>query len=390
MPNLISPTSYLNSYSLLDIDLGMVEHRGHSALLQGQVLCGSALEKHNDEAEIRDLHTQWSIKLDLCPTSVVEKLAFWQLWTDCARNLSPAIASIIADYCLFYAIFDDIAESFFGNSVQSVIHAENALNAILQILKTGNIQSLAGINYEKIENLCQAILDLRQRILSYAQNDDLTLLLQGFDAYRRGVLQQIYLSRANYSISRETQIYNRQLNVAFDPTVILMCMLTGVNLGQSLDRHPLLERSHILICRLGGVINDIISFPKETSASDQECQFQNLIAANYEELVDCPSPEHNPLKSSILKTFAFHNLEMREFLRFSQYIAQDIPSLSGYFPLCVAMHRSWMSWCLNSPRYRSVLPEDRPLIQEKVQPMNRRKLNYINPWLADPYSKLAA
>lgn len=376
-------TSYLNSYSLVDMDLGMVEHQKHSALLRGKVICGSPLPPHPEEQKIRTLNSAWAQKLDLFPASVIEKLALWKLWTNCARELSPKVASIISDYCLFYTVLDDSAESFFGDSEQAEIHAEKGLQAILQTLATGKIPSLVDIRYNKIENLCAAILNLRKRILAATDNADLTLLMKGFDGYRRGVLQQIHLSRSRYPISRETQIYNRQLNVAIDPTVVLLCMLNGVNLGQNLELHPLLERAHIAISRLGGVINDIISFPKEARASDDDCRFQNIVAADYGELVEDSFRGENPLELAIARSFAFHNLEMREFFRLSQLIGENTPLLSAYFPLCLAMHRSWMSWCLASPRYRFAMQEDRPVIKEIVQPMNYAQLVDARQWAAE-------
>jgi hypothetical protein len=177
------------------------------------------------------------------------------------------------------------------------------------------------------------------------------------------VLQQAFLSANRVRVSRETQVYNRYLNVAFDPTVSLLCMLNGIDVADDMTAHPMMERLHVAICRIGGIINDLISFPKEAAATGSDAQYQNLVAATYRELAD-GKPVSNPLTAAIQGAIDFHNREYLDVLEIGSVVVAGRPSLLRYVELGLDMHRSWMDWCLGAERYRTpdptALRADRP------------------------------
>jgi hypothetical protein len=174
------------------------------------------------------------------------------------------------------------------------------------------------------------------------------VLGEGFGRYRRGVVQQAYLAQRGQRVSRETQLYNRLLNVAYEPTITLLCIVNDFCYPDLVEGHPMLERLHTAFCRIGAIINDIISFPKEAG---EHAACQNLIAAYHDELSSTPS--RNPLQTAIARTVEFHNREFEDCLSLGEMVLRDLPSLGSFVQLGVDMHRSWMNWCLSSSRYNA-------------------------------------
>jgi hypothetical protein len=363
MESITAPRSMPRCHEV-ELDLGRVHFDGFAARLNGTILCAETPPRHTNEPRIRELHHRWARHTGLASEAVVELLSFWRLWTDCAVNLSPEAAVVISDYCLMYTVLDDAAERFFSPEGQDVAIAESAMEDFMAILRGRSVCRTDARSYPMYEPLCAALADLRKRISEHASPTMYPALVDGVDRYRRGVLQQIYLSRRNIPISRETQLYNRRLNVAFDPTVVLVCMLNGVDFERNLGDHPLLERVHMAICRLGAVINDIISFPKEAAEGEERGRYHNLVAAEFAD-GEHREGSSNPLQSAIVRTFEFHNEEMRDLLLLGRYIREDTVRMSAHQAIGLSMHRSWMNWCLEAPRYRQAFGSTSPIVHER-------------------------
>lgn len=328
----------------LDLDLGDVYFNGMAATLKGTILCGQTLTPHGQEAELRSLHLEWVRRTQLCSSGIAAKLQFWKLWSDCAPQISAERASIIADYCLMYTVLDDGAEAFFRNG--SLLTLDQALRNFQAVL-TGRAPSPGAFtDFPRYGVLCDVLADLHRRLASSETDAVLQVLGEGFGRYRRGVVQQAYLAQRGQRVSRETQLYNRLLNVAYEPTITLLCIVNGFRYPDLADSHPMLERLHTAFCRIGAIINDIISFPKEAG---EHAACQNLIAAYHDELVN--TPLHNPLQTAIARTVEFHNREFEDCLSLGEMVMHDAPSLAPFVQLGVDMHQSWMNWCLNSSRY---------------------------------------
>jgi len=142
--------------------------------------------------------------------------------------------------------------------------------------------------------------------------------------------------------------------VAFDPTLSLVCLLNGIGVAKAMAAHPMMERLNLAICRIGGMINDIISFPKETHEDCHLGQYHNFIAANFYENKD-DALVSKPLQRAIDDAFAFHNHEFQDVVAIGDAVAAEDPELRRYVDIGLAMHRSWMSWCLSSDRYASAV-----------------------------------
>lgn len=315
------------------------------------MLCGATPPRHPDRQLIRTHHLRWARKTGLCPVAVAQKLRLWDLWTDCAVDLDPAIASIIPDYCLMYTVMDDAAETFFESAPIEVPSA--ALSDFVAVLDGRPAAGGIATRFPRYRPIVRALADLRARILPLGRPELYAEFVAGVDRYRRGVIQQVHMSRHGLVVSRETQIYNRFLNVAFDPTVVLLCLLKGVDLGIGGNENPMTERLHMAICRVGGVINDIISFPKEAESPNLG-QYHNLVAAHFNEMRRIPEID-NPLRVSIARTFDFHNNELRDFVEIGSHCVALRPEMGAYVQLGLDMHRSWMNWCLSSDRYREAI-----------------------------------
>lgn len=328
----------------LDLDLGDVSFNGIAARLSGTIVCGAELTSHGHESELRTLHLEWVRRSQLCSPGIAAKLQFWKLWSDCAPQVSAERASIIADYCLMYTVLDDGAEAFFRDG--SLRTLDQALRNFQAVLVGRAPMSGAFTDFPRYGVLCDVLADLHRRLASPETDAVLQVLGEGFGRYRRGVVQQAYLAQRGQRVSRETQLYNRLLNVAYEPTITLLCIVNGFRYPDLADGHPMLERLHTAFCRIGAIINDIISFPKEAG---EHATCQNLIAAYHDELAN--TPLHNPLQTAIARTVEFHNREFEDCLSLGEMVMRDAPSLASFVQLGVDMHQSWMNWCLNSSRY---------------------------------------
>jgi hypothetical protein len=328
----------------LDLDLGDVSFGGMAARLSGTILCGQNLTPHEQESQLRSLHLEWVRRSQLCSPGIAAKLQFWKLWSDCAPRVSPERASIIADYCLMYTVLDDGAEAFFRSG--SLRTLDQALRNFQAVLVGRGSCSGRFSDFPRYEALCHALADLNRRLSSPETDAVLQVLGEGFGRYRRGVVQQAYLAQRGQRVSRETQLYNRLLNVAYEPTITLLCIVNGFYYPDLVDGHPMLERLHTAFCRIGAIINDIISFPKE---SGEHASCQNLIAAYHDELASAAL--RNPLETAIARTLEFHNREFEDCVSLGEMVMRDTPSLTSFVHLGVDMHRSWMNWCLASSRY---------------------------------------
>lgn len=343
----------------LDLDLGEVSFSNMAARLSGTILCGAELMPHPQQAELRTLHLDWVRRSQLCSSGIAAKLQFWKLWSDCAPRVSPERASIIADYCLMYTVLDDGAEAFFRNG--SLRTLDQALRNFQSVLVGRSPSAGAFADFPRYGALCEVLSDLHRRLSSPETDTVLQVLGDGFGRYRRGVVQQAYLAQRGQRVSRETQLYNRLLNVAYEPTITLLCLVNDVYYPDLVDGHPMLERLHTAFCRIGAIINDIISFPKEAG---EHATCQNLIAAYHDELAN--TPLRNPLQTAIARTVEFHNREFEDCVSLGEMVMRDTPSLGSFVQLGVDMHRSWMNWCLGSSRYnvavnpQSVAPKSTP------------------------------
>jgi hypothetical protein len=272
-------------------------------------------------------------------------------------------ASIVADYCLLFTVMDDAAERYFTGS--SIDVANGALQDVVHVIAGRAARGGSATEYPRYAQLLEVTADLRSRILACEPTPEMyDLFVLGMDRYRRGVVQQIHMSQRRIPVSRETQLYNRLLNVAMDPTVVLLCMLRGVDVSAEMANHPMMERLHIAICRLSGAMNDIISFPKEVQEGFGHSQYHNLVAANFIELARV---EHikNPLELAIARTFDFHNNEFRDVLEIGSDVAIGRPRIAKYVRLGLDMHRSFMLWCLSADRYRGAIPMQKPIRAER-------------------------
>lgn len=340
-----SPTAQLGlARRSWDLDLGDVCFNGMAARLSGTILCGDELAPHPQESQLRTLHLDWARRSDLCSPGIAAKLQFWKLWSDCAPGVSPERASIIADYCLMYTVLDDGAEAFFRSG--SLRTLDQALRNFQAVLVGRAPSSGVFAEFPKYDALCEVLANLHRRLSSPETDAVLQVLGEGFGRYRRGVVQQAYLAQRGQRVSRETQLYNRLLNVAYEPTITLLCIVNDFYYPDLVDGHPMLERLHTAFCRIGAIINDIISFPKEAG---EHAACQNLIAAYHDELAG--TALRNPLHTAIARTVEFHNREFDDCLSLGEMVMRDTPSLASFVQLGVDMHRSWMNWCLGSSRY---------------------------------------
>lgn len=365
----------------VSIDLGEVSFLGFSSDLKGTIVTVSSPIQHPEAQKIQDLHEHWAIRVGLWREDQLASLRglnlCW-LWADCLADHPAEIAAILPDYCAMFIILDDTAERFIGEQGASAYKLLKQVFSIFYQILEGSFQTpsdVPAIRYPKYMETCTALVDLRERIRSHSTNRQYEWFLQGMDSYYRGVLQQVYLSGRKLKTSRETQIYNRELNVGFRPTVVLMAIISGLDLDDDVLEHPMFERVLMAICRLGGVINDIISFQKEVSADAWLGQYHNLIAAELSEL-SRNEKSGNLLEQAISRVFEFHNNEMNDFFLYGAAIIEDHPEFEEFHKLCAAMHRSWMDWCLKVERYSYAFSQD-PVVTEihSSRTRNARNLN---------------
>lgn len=340
----------------VEINLGKVSFLGVSGELRGTILTAPSPKQHPEARQIQEIHERWALRVGLWhedQLAALRALDLSSLWTDCLAQYPAETASIIPDYSAMFIILDDTAERFIGQrGLSGYGLLKQAFSIFYQVLEgryrgAGDAPSM---QYPKYIETCTALLDLRERIVRLASEKQYERFLEGMRGYFRGVLQQVYLSGRKLATSRETQIYNRELNVAFRPTVALMAIITGLDLSDDVLEHPMFERVMLAICRLGGIINDIISFQKEVSGNAWLGQYHNLIAAEFNES-SRNEKFGNLLERAISKVFEFHNNEMHDFFLYGSAIADEIPEFQEYRALCAAMHRSWMNWCLRVERY---------------------------------------
>lgn len=352
------------------LDLGWVRVGTEEALLTGTILTGTLPSAHPKIDVVRDLHLAWAARTDLCGVDQAQKWAFWKLWTDCALERGASETSIIPDYCLAFTILDDGAEQFMSSG--SLEALDNALRDFADCLagRPGTPRPSVG-DYPKYAALRNAWFDLGARIAVIDSKRLQSLFLRGFDSYRRGVVQQAYFARHQIRISEATQVYNRALNVAYDPTIVLLCVIVGIQLPSALETHPLLERLHLALCHSGAVVNDLISFPKELEATGRASTYQNMIAARMDE-IERFGLDPLPLQAAIQRTFQFHNREITDFVELGEHLVADVPALMAYVRLGLDMHRSWFEWCCNASRYARSTPTP---VQSLVVPAQRRNNN---------------
>lgn len=338
----------------IPLDLGWVRVGTEEALLAGPILAGALPSPHPKTDVVRALHLAWAARTDLCDAAQAQKWAFWKLWTDCALERAATETSIIPDYCLAFTILDDGAEQFMAAGPLEAL--DNALRDFADCLAGHPEAPRGGVReYPKYSALREAWFDLGARLAVIDNGRLQSLFLRGFDSYRRGVVQQAYFARHQIRISKATQLYNRVLNVAYDPTIVLLCVIVGIQLPSTLEAHPLLERLHLALCRSGAVINDLISFPKELEATGRASTYQNMVAARMDE-IERFGLATLPLEAAIQQTFQFHNREITDFVELGEYLVADIPALMAYVRLGLDMHRSWFEWCCGASRYARTTP----------------------------------
>ncbi|MEM7160742.1 MAG: terpene synthase family protein [Myxococcota bacterium] len=348
----------LPTCSMVEIDLGSANFLDYQSDLKGQVLCLPKLAPHAKEEEIQARHEQWAMDVGLWRRenlASLEALQFSTLWTDCVPECKPEVAALIPDYCVMITIVDDTAERFFGQRRVAGFDLLQKVFANYRAVLEGS-DDVPEIDYPQYRGTCAALVDLRERTRAVTTPTQYEQFVSGMCGYFRGVLQQVYLSSKRLPLSRETQISNREINVGFRPTVVLVASVLGIELSPRVQAHPLFDRVLRAIDRLGGVINDIISFKKEVEANAWMGQYHNLIAAEFNELVRENSPG-NRLEIAFRRVFQFHNNEMYDFLRCGALIIEDHPEFREFHELCTSMHRSWMDWCLTVDRYSDSIPD---------------------------------
>lgn len=356
-------------YSAVEIDLGRATFLGYTTKIAGTVLCSPKEGVHPERERIQQLHEEWVLRVGLWDEANLTDLAalqFSRLWTGCIADVPAEVASVVPDYCLMFTVLDDTAERYFG---QSGPNALSLLRAVFQnymrVLEGEDLDSSEGpkLGYPKYVAIGNALADLRDRVREHASPRQYARFLLGMRNYFRGVIQQAYLSSKGAPLSRETQVYNREISLAFQPTVELMAILRGIELEDDVLQHPLFERVYQSACRVGGIINDIISFPKEVSGNALLGQYHNIVAAEFNELAREASSA-NLLELALRRVFRFHNNEMCDFLFFGSLIEEDEPSFGEFRELCALIHRSWMEWCLTVERYSYAL-EAKPTVVER-------------------------
>lgn len=301
--------------------------------------------------------------MNLASSAVVDRLHLWDLWSDCVPGASVRAASIIADYCLLFTVMDDIAEQYF--TADDFVEPDGALTDVVSVMAGRAPRGGSAARYPHYARLIEVSLDLRTRILECGASAAMfQLFLDGMDRYRRGVVQQVYMSQHNLSVSRETQLYNRFLNVAMDPTIVLLCIVDGIDIGLDMAEHPMMERLHIALCRISAAMNDIISFPKEVQQGFGDAQYHNLVAASFNELSRLQHVS-NPLELAIARSFDFHNNEFRDALEIGSDVSAGRPHLTRYVRMGLRAHRSFMVWCLSADRYRAAMGVSEVVLSDK-------------------------
>lgn len=334
------------------LDLGVISGCGFSARLAGEILSAPPVPAHLKKNAIARHHVRWGLRMNLMPRMLIEQLALWRLWTGCLRDLSARVASILPDYRLMLIVLDDSAECYFSPQGGD----PNALHRAFRIFDGVFSQPARHWKGERVtafpnfDAIKASLIDLRGRIVHHANGRMLPLLFQGFRDYLRGVRQQMFLSREQIITSPATQLYNRTVNAAIDPSITLVCALAGVDYRDERAGHPMFERVHQAACRASGLLNDILSFPRELATGDASCACQNHLGAQFYALYKEES-RTNPLNEAVRRGFAAHNAEMMDLITLGERLRAESTALDRYITLNVEMHRSWFQWMRSVPRY---------------------------------------
>lgn len=331
------------SVTRIGIDLGVVKALNQTARLKGSMLAKKCPPEHPFAEEVQRIHTEWVLKHDLMSEEFVTMLNFKDRWLNNLHMCSPEEAAVIANYCAFFTIFDDVAEKYIETGGVATVKA--VFDNFETLWKTGSCEDIP--DYPKYAALKSCIVDMRRSILMKANDEQYKAFCRGMKSFHDGVIEQIMLSKHEHKLTATTQRMNRALNVAFAPTFEIMAIFQGVYITDEARKHPFFNRVYWTLCSLGGLSNDLVSFPKETK------QFGTDICSQYHNYVSAVVPEvpDQTLQNAIDNAFEVHNSEFEESLKLGNLMCKDDPELYPFLETCLDLHSIFLYWCLYNPRY---------------------------------------
>ncbi len=348
---------------IIEFNFGEITHPDvrQTALLSGHLLYPPTHLISAELAEIsrehlqkaHELSIQWTLDMGLVShdsmncIKALEAAKFAFLFTSALNQGSIHDLKIMADFCIFLFLLDDIVDSHFH--VIDKYEFSGSLTTLGNIFK-GLYQSEEDIvinlsTFPRFKGFCKAAFDILKRLQVTGMN------LNHFSAsIEQTLTTTIWATLGGFRnrqdtipLSKQTYIEARQKTGAVDTVFELTYILNRMTLSEELRSNTVFKRLTLCANNIICVFNDLVSLKKEIAAGDKE----NLTQVCLFEMVDFDRID-TLFIDAIQTTIAFHNHEVCKFLKNQSFLPHEYAEILEVLRKCINDN---FRWSLQTIRY---------------------------------------